>query len=404
VTILVINCGSSSVKYKTFHMESESLFSAGFIERIGESESRFVHSWKNPAGKMEKVEKRVPVGNHEEGFRLIVKTVGEISPEGGRKDISGIGHRVVHGGEYFSGPTLIDDEVTGRIRELEPLAPLHNPANLIGIETARRIFPGLPQVAVFDTAFHQSMPPRAFLYAIPRRLYDEQRVRRYGFHGTSHLFVAKQAAGHLGKPLSSLNLITLHLGNGASVTAIRGGRSVDTSMGFTPLEGLIMGTRCGDIDPAIPLFLGRAGLSIAEIDNLLNHESGLKGICGTNDMREVEAKAGAGDPQAGLAIDMFCYRVRKYIGAYAAALGRVDGIVFTGGIGENSPGIRKGCCEDLGALGIEIDDARNQNCTGTIEEVQRPGRHVRVMVVKTNEELEIARQTAETIREKGEKT
>ena len=275
-----------------------------------------------------------------------------------------------------------------------PFAPLHNPGNLQGIEVALATCPGVPQVAVFDTAFHQTMPPRAFRYALPRDLYDVHRVRRYGFHGTSHAHVARRAAELLGKPPGSLNLITLHLGNGASAAAIREGKSVDTSMGMTPLEGLIMGTRCGDLDPAVPFFLGTVtGKNPVELLALLNKESGLKGICGANDMREVHRKAEEGDPSASLAIDMYCYRIRKYIGAYTAVLGRVDALVFTGGVGENDAEVRRRACEGLERLGIAVDEARNGSPSGEPREIQREGMPVKVLVVPTNEELEIALQT-----------
>jgi acetate kinase len=280
------------------------------------------------------------------------------------------------------------------IRDLIPLAPLHNPANLLGIEAARRVFPGVPQVAVFDTAFHQSMPAHAFTYALPYSLYALHHVRRYGFHGTSHLWVAKEAAAHLGKPLHLLHLITLHLGNGASAAAIRQGVSVDTSMGMTPLEGLVMGTRCGDLDPAILFYLRRVtGMPEGELEALLNKGSGLKGICGANDMREILRMADHGEPLAQLALELYCYRVKKYIGAYFAALGRVDAVVFTGGIGENAAPIRKRCCQGLEGLGITVDDGKNEKACADVLEIQRDSGLVKVLAVRTNEEREIAEQT-----------
>jgi acetate kinase len=280
-----------------------------------------------------------------------------------------------------------------------PLAPLHNPANLTGIEVARERRPDVPQVAVFDTAFHQSMPPHAFHYAIPHELYAKHHIRRYGFHGTSHYYVAKEAASHLGKPLESVKLITLHLGNGASAAAIASGKSIDTSMGMTPLEGLIMGTRCGDIDPAIHFYLKRStGMTDEELESMLNKESGLKGVCGENDMREAERLAEEGDERAQLAIHMFCYRIKKYIGAYIAVLGGVDAIIFTGGIGENSSLIRKLACQGLAGLGIIIDMHKNKVESKDIREVQQDGSPVKVLVIPTNEELEIARQTVECIK------
>jgi acetate kinase len=311
----------------------------------------------------------------------------------------GIGHRVVHGGERFREPARVDAGVLEAIREMIPFAPLHNPGNLQGIEVALATCPGVPQVAVFDTAFHQTMPPRAFRYALPRDLYDAHRVRRYGFHGTSHAHVARRAAELLGKPPAALNLITLHLGNGASAAAIREGKSVDTSMGMTPLEGLMMGTRCGDLDPAVPFFLGEVtGKDPGEIQTLLNEESGLKGICAANDMREVHRKAVGGDPSAELAIDMYSYRIRKYIGAYTAVLARVDALVFTGGIGENDADVRRRACEGLSLLGIAVDEARNGSPSKEPREIQREGMPVKVLVIPTDEELEIALQTVACIR------
>jgi acetate kinase len=280
-----------------------------------------------------------------------------------------------------------------------PLAPLHNPANLVGIEVALERRPDVPQVAVFDTAFHQTMPPHSFHYALPRALYEDHHIRRYGFHGTSHRYVAKSAAEHLGCPLQELNLITLHLGNGASAAAIQKGESVDTSIGLTPLEGLIMGTRCGDLDPGVHVYLANStGKSMDEVEALLNKESGLKGICGANDMREVKSLADGGYANARLALDMYCYRIKKYIGAYYAVLGSVDAIVFTGGIGENASFIRKGACRGLEGLGIILDDGKNEAVSGELAEIQTDPDAVKILVIPTNEELEIARQTVERIR------
>jgi len=305
---------------------------------------------------------------------------------------------VVHGGEAFREPVLINEDVLETIRELIPLAPLHNPANLLGIEAARQVFPGVPQVAVFDTAFHQSMPPHAFIYALPYSFYALHRVRRYGFHGTSHLWVAKKAAAHLERPLTSLNLITLHLGNGASGTAIRQGLSVDTSMGMTPLEGFVMGTRCGDLDPAVPFYLQRAtGMPEGDLEAVLNKGSGLKGICGANDMREILQMADRAEPQAQLALELYCYRIKKYIGAYFAVLGRVDAVVFTGGIGENASPIRKHCCQGLERLGITLDDRKNEKACTEVLEIQRDDAPVKVLAIRTKEEREIAEQTIKAI-------
>jgi len=392
--VVVINSGSSSVKYELFESSDFSVLSSGLLERIGESESKHTHRIYGASGTVKETVRRGRVANHEEGFRFILSMPGDSAVITNPAELLGIGHRVVHGGEAFKEPVLIDEKVTETIRELIPLAPLHNPANLLGIEAARRVFPGVPQVAVFDTAFHQSMPPQAFIYALPYSFYALHHVRRYGFHGTSHLWVAKKAAAHIGKPLTSLNLITLHLGNGASAAAIRQGRSVDTSMGMTPLEGLVMGTRSGDLDPAVPFYLRRATqMPEADLEALLNKASGLKGICGANDMREILQMVNRGEPHAQLALELYCYRIKKYIGAYFAVLGRVDAVVFTGGIGENAAPIRKQCCEGLEALGIKVDDGKNEKACEGVLEIQREGAPVKVLAVRTNEEREIAQQT-----------
>jgi acetate kinase len=392
--VVVINSGSSSVKYEVFEATDFSVLSSGLLERIGESESQHTHRVYGPSGKVEEMVRRGKVANHEEGFRFILSLAADSPVIANPAELLGIGHRVVHGGEAFREPALIDEKVVDTIRGLIPLAPLHNPANLLGIEAARRVFPGVPQVAVFDTAFHQTMPTHAFTYALPYSFYALHHVRRYGFHGTSHLWVAKKAAACLGKPLQFLHLITLHLGNGASAAAIRHGRSVDTSMGMTPLEGLVMGTRCGDLDPAIPFYLRRVtGMPEQDLEGLLNKGSGLKGICGANDMREILQMANRGEPHAQLALEIYCYRVKKYIGAYFAVLGRVDAVVFTGGIGENAAPIRKRCCQGLEGLGITVDDGKNEKACGEVLEIQRDNGLVKVLAVRTKEEREIAEQT-----------
>ncbi|MEW6441204.1 MAG: acetate kinase [bacterium] len=396
--VVVVNSGSSSVKYEVFETSGFSVLSSGLLERIGESESRHTHHVFRPSGTVEETERRARVANHEEGFRFILSLPGESAVIRNPAELLGIGHRVVHGGESFREPVVIDGKVVETIRGLIPLAPLHNPANLLGIEAARQAFPGVPQVAVFDTAFHQSMPSHAFLYAVPYSFYALHGVRRYGFHGSSHLWVAKEAAAHLGKPLALLNLITLHLGNGASAAAIRQGQSVDTSMGMTPLEGLVMGTRCGDLDPAIPFYLRRAtGMPERELEALLNKASGLKGICGANDMREILGMAKRGDPLARLALELYCYRIKKYLGAYYAVLGRVDAVVFTGGIGENAAPIRRQCCQGLEGLGITVDDRKNDQACAEVLEIHHDGAPVKVLVVRTNEERQIAEQTVATL-------
>jgi len=313
--------------------------------------------------------------------------------------IDAVGHRVVHGGGRFHQPALVDAAVLDAIRALAALAPLHNGANLAGIELALERWPSLPQVAVFDTAFHQTMPPHAFHYALPAELCERLGIRRYGFHGTSHRYVARRAAALLGRPLEALRLITLHLGNGVSAAAIEFGRCIDTTMGFTPLEGLMMSTRCGDIDPAIVFHLHRAvGLSLDEVEALLKSQSGLKGICGASDMRDVQRLAGEGDARAGLALAMFCYRIKKCVGAYFAVLGGLDALVFTGGIGENSAVVRQRSCAGLETLGIALDETRNQSADTGEREVQRADSAVKMLVIPTNEELEIAEQTMACVR------
>jgi acetate kinase len=396
--ILVLNAGSSSIKYQLFNMEDRTVLTSGLLEKIGETSSRLKYQWGNGDRAREAVQEG-RVANHEEGLKLILDFTMKLGVIHDLNELSGIGHRVVHGGEAFWKPTLIIDKVVDAIRDMVPLAPLHNPANLMGIEVSRKLCPSVPQVAVFDTAFHQTMPPAAYHYAIPYRFYKELRVRRYGFHGTSHGYVAKQAARQLGKPLSSCKLITLHLGNGTSMSAIQGGRSVDTSMGMTPLEGLVMGTRSGDLDPAIPFYLARStGRSFDDIEKILNEESGLKGVCGVNDMREVERLAGSGHLTAQLALEIFCYRIKKYIGAYFAVLGKLDAIIFTGGIGENSTTVRRQCCGGLEGLGVVFDGLKNESTSRAIREISAHSSKVKVLVIPTNEELEIAQQTIECIR------
>ncbi len=397
--ILVLNAGSSSIKYQIFNMEDRSILTNGLLEQIGEASGRLKYKWFDGNGEPREATVEGRVADHDEGLRLILDITLKLGIIRNLNELSGIGHRVVHGGEAFWKPALIVDKVVAALRDMVPLAPLHNPANLMGIEVSRHLCPDVPQVAVFDTAFHQTMPPHAYHYALPSSFYTELHVRRYGFHGTSHRYVAKQCAAYLGKALSECNLITLHLGNGASAAAIKGGESVDTSMGMTPLEGLIMGTRCGDLDPAIPFYLARSlGKSFDEIENILNTQSGLKGICGANDMLEVERLAAGGNLNARLAIDMFCYRIRKYIGEFYAVLGTVHAIIFTGGIGENGAEMREQCCSGLEAMGITMDPAKNSAPSRSLREVSTAGARVKVMVIPTNEELEIAQQTVECIK------
>ena len=400
---LVINAGSSSIKYQLFDMETQGVLAAGLVERIGEPAGRIKHR-VNPEGDKQEIIRDLAIEDHGKGLKLVVDllTDADFGVIAAPTEIEAIGHRVVHGGDKFSQTTIITDDVKATIKELSPLAPLHNPANLTGIEVATEVFPEATQVAVFDTAFHQTMPAEAYRYAIPQELYDEHRVRSYGFHGTSHLYVSRKAIAYLGKPAAETKIITLHLGNGASVAAVKGGQSVDSSMGFSPLPGLMMGTRCGDIDPAIVFFLGRnLGMSNDEIDALLNKKSGLIGICGDNDLRDIQLRRENGDPAATLALEMYGYRVKKYIGAYIAALNGVDALVFTAGAGENNDAVRWLSCLGLENLGIQLDEAKNKRgVTGEVTEIQTAESRVKVLIIPTNEELEIAQQTLAVIQSK----
>jgi len=384
--ILVLNCGSSSVKFQFIDMEGERVLAKGLVEKIGSTGAllRYTHSEEKEIREM------TEVPNHDSAITLVLSTL--MHPRDGVissiDEIGGIGHRVVHGGEEFSESVLITKEVRDAIERCCQFAPLHNPANLKGIDVCARQLEGKPQVAVFDTAFHQKMPPESFLYAIPYGLYRKLGIRRYGFHGTSHRFVSAKAAEILGTPLEELRLITCHLGNGASVAAVRNGVSIDTSMGFTPLEGLIMGTRSGDLDPAVaPYLMQREHLSAGDVDTLLNKRSGLLGISeGSNDMREITEAMESGSERHGLAFRMFCHRVKKYIGSYAAVLGGLDAVVFTGGIGENASKARAGILDGLQFLGIEVDPEANEKGETTISKGP-----VQALIIPTNEELAIAR-------------
>ena len=398
--ILVINTGSSSIKYRLFDMGDESILASGMIEKIGEAESRLAHVYRDAGGSWHDMAEDAPVADHRAGMARIAALLTDADRGVVRdtSEIAAVGHRVVHGGEEFRGSAIIGDAVLEAIRACVPLAPLHNPPNLTGIAVARELFPDAPHAAVFDTAFHQTIPRHAFHYAIPRGLYEKHRVRRFGFHGTSHRYVAREAARVLGMPPVVANLITIHLGNGASITAVAGGKSVDTSMGMTPLEGLVMGTRCGDIDPAVPFYLARnTGMSLDGIENILNKESGLKGLCGMNDMREVMRRRSEGGANAQLAVEMYTYRIKKYIGAYLAVLGRAHAIVFTGGIGENAAEIRALSCRGLESLGIAIDESKNASYLSGNTDVATPDSRVRILIIPTNEELEIARQTRDLL-------
>ena len=386
--VLVINVGSSSLKYSLVDTDHGAALGSGLVERIGEPDGSVHH--RGPDGDTDTARE---VRSHEDALRLALDAFATHGPSLDDAGLGAIGHRVVHGGDRFSAPTLIDDELVRAVEELVPLAPLHNPANLECIQVARRLFPNLPHVAVFDTAFHQTLPPHVYTYAVPREWAEDHRIRRYGFHGTSVGFVSGEAARMLGKPLEDCRLIVLHLGNGASATAVDGGRSVETSMGFTPLAGLVMGTRSGDLDPAIPLHLHlRLGWKVEDIDRVLNRESGVKGIVGHNDFRELSRLRDEGDPDAGLAFDIYCHRIRKYVGAYFAVLGGIDAVVFTGGVGENDAQVRSASLRGLTRLGIEVEDERNRVRSREPRAVSAEGSEVAVLVVPTNEEWEIARQ------------
>jgi acetate kinase len=404
MNILVINTGSSSIKYQLFDMENQRVMVSGLAEKIGEKTSLLEHNVIDKGGQSRTKKEDERISDHRRGLNRIAELL--MDPELGvikdKSEISAVGHRVVHGGEAFKSSTIIDERVIQAVKDNIPLAPLHNPPNLEGIEVSRSIFPDAPQVAVFDTAFHQTIPEKSYLYAIPYEFYTQHKVRRYGFHGTSHAYVAGEAAEYLKTPLAELNLITLHLGNGASISAVQNGRCLDTSMGLTPLEGLVMGTRSGDVDPAIPFFLAKnLHLSLDEIDRILNKESGLKGLCGTNDMREVEDRAASGDEQAQTAVDVYAYRIKKYIGGYFAAMGQCDAVVFTAGIGENSPLIRKRSCENLEALGMEIDEKKNEQRSKAARDISSGRMPVKILVIPTNEEKRIAMETEAVLSQNG---
>ena len=393
MSILVINAGSSSVKYQLFNMARHQVLASGLVERIGEPESLHHHQWLNADEHQQCVEMTGQISSHHQALEQVIKQLTQHGTLDTLSALSAIGHRVVHGGEAFKKPALITGTVIDAIKKMIPLAPLHNPANLQGIEVAQTLCPDVPQVAVFDTAFHQTMPDHAFHYAVPDHLHRDYKVRRYGFHGTSHHYVAKQAAQFLDVELNQLNLITLHLGNGCSAAAIKSGVCVDTSMGMTPLEGLMMGTRSGDIDPALHFYLMReAELTSEQLENLLNKESGLKGVCGSSDMREVADKAAQGDKRAQLARRMFAYRIKKIIGSYFAVLGRVDALIFTGGIGENDTALRLQISGELEGLGIKPASVIESDHS-TIQSLAASDSRVKLLVIPTNEELEIAIST-----------
>lgn len=391
MNVLIINTGSSSLKYQLFDMEKSRVLIGGVVERIGEAQGILTHKTHGDNGKEEKSQITQPIPDHQCAMHLVAEKI--------TLKIDAVGHRVVQGGEAFKAATRITGDVKKAIETNNPLAPLHNPPNLIGIRLAEELFPGKPQVAVFDTNFHQTIPEKAYLYALPYDYYTDHRIRKYGFHGTSHKYVAKETARLMGKSLDKINLITLHLGNGCSISAIKKGLCQDTSMGMTPLAGIMMGTRCGDLDPAIFGYLmDNTGLSQQEVDEVLNKKSGLKGICGLNDLRDIHNQAAQGDKLAILAVEMFAYQIKKYIGAYAAVLGSVDGLVFTAGVGENDDIIRTKALSDLSVLGIELDPEKNQVRSSKPHTIHKSQSRIQVWVVPTNEELQIALETCEVLK------
>lgn len=397
VKVLIINSGSSSIKYQVFDMKEEKLLAKGLVERIGIDGSKITH---NPIGG-EKIVKEVSIPDHKVGIKLLIEALLDDN-HGVIKDlneIEAVGHRVVHGGEKFSGSVLITDEVIEALRENIELAPLHNPPNIWGIEACQELMSNVPHVGVFDTAFHATIPDYAYTYALPYEYYEKYKIRRYGFHGTSHRYVSKRVADIIGKPVEELKIITLHMGNGVSFAAIKNGKSVETTMGFTPLEGMVMGTRSGDIDPAIVTYLmEKENLSTKDIYNILNKKSGLLGISGiSNDMRDIQTEKEKGNYRAKLAIEVFVHRAKKYIGAYAAIMGGLDILVFTAGIGENDHLIRRDVCKGLEFLGIEFNDEVNDRVRAEEALLTKPDSRVKVFLIPTNEELMIARDTKEIV-------
>jgi acetate kinase len=392
--VLVLNCGSSSVKYQLLEPDGAGVLAVGLVERVGQPQGRLKHRHGDATSVLSQ-----GFPDHAAALAAVLATFAEHGPSLDAGALVAVGHRVVHGGERFSAPVAVDDAVLAAIEELAVLAPLHNPANALGIRAARRALPGAVHVAVFDTAFHAGLPPRASTYAVPAAWRREHGVRRYGFHGTSYAFVAREAARLLGRPDDTLDAVLLHLGNGASACALRAGRSVDTSMGLTPLQGLVMGTRSGDVDPALPAHLGRvAGLDAQAVDAALNHAGGLLALAGVADVREVTARAAAGDPDAELALDVYCYRIRCYVGAYLAALGGAHAVVFTAGVGENSAVVRARSLAGLERLGIVVDPGLNAAAPGSARWISPPGAPIAVLVVPTDEEREIAARSLEVAR------
>lgn len=390
--VLVINAGSSSLKYQLIDMDNREVLAKGLCERIGIDGSNLQHTCV--AKGLDKVKIEKPMKDHGDAIQMVIDALvdGEHGVIASMNEIGAVGHRVVHGAEEFTGSTLVTEAVMKALEKCTPLAPLHNPPNIIGIEACKKIMPETPQVAVFDTAFHQTMPKKAFMYALPYEYYENDRIRKYGFHGTSHKYVSQQAAEFLGKDAKDLKIVTCHLGNGSSISAVDGGKCIDTSMGFTPLDGVPMGTRTGSMDPAVMTFLMNKGMTAKEIDNLVNKESGVAGISGvSSDFRDLTAAADAGNEKAALALDMFAYQVKKYIGSYAAAMGGLDAVVFTAGVGENDARTRKMIVEGLEFMGVKICDAKNET-RGTVD-ISADDATVKTLVIPTDEEMMIAIDT-----------
>lgn len=390
--VLVINAGSSSLKYQLIDMDNREVLAKGLCERIGIDGSNLQHTCVMKGLDKIKIEK--PMKDHGDAIQMVIDALvdGEHGVIASMDEIGAVGHRVVHGAEEFTGSTLVTEAVMKALEKCTPLAPLHNPPNIIGIEACKKIMPNTPQVAVFDTAFHQTMPKKAFMYALPYEYYEKDRIRKYGFHGTSHKYVAQQAAEFLGKDAKDIKIVTCHLGNGSSISAVDGGKCIDTSMGFTPLDGVPMGTRTGSMDPAVMTFLMNKGMSAKEIDNLVNKQSGVAGVSGvSSDFRDLTAAADAGNDKAELALDMFTYQVKKYIGSYAAAMGGIDAVVFTAGVGENDARARKAIVSGLEFMGIKICDAKNET-RGTVD-ISADDATVKTLVIPTDEEMMIAIDT-----------
>lgn len=389
--ILVINAGSSSLKYQLINMDSHEVMAKGLCERIGIEGSNLQHT---NIAKDEKTKIEKPMKDHGDAIQMVIDALvdAKIGVISSMDEIGAVGHRVVHGAEEFANSCMITEAVMKALEKCTPLAPLHNPPNIIGIEACRKIMPNTPMVAVFDTAFHQTMPAKAFMYALPYELYEKERIRKYGFHGTSHKYVSQKAAETLGKKPEELKIVTCHLGNGSSISAVDGGKCVDTSMGFTPLDGVPMGTRTGSMDPAVVTYLINGGMSAKEVDNLMNKQSGVQGVSGvSSDFRDLSAASAEGNKRAQLALDMFTYQVKKYVGSYAAAMGGIDAVVFTAGVGENDAATRAAIVDGLDFMGIKIDADKN-NTRGTVD-ISAADSNVKTLVIPTNEELMIAIDT-----------